>query len=171
MASLEIRTAEELSDPAFEARWAARRAARETDVLRRILLTFVERGGPIHVEEIVSAFPDRPSVLDALAALDADDLIRVRGGHVDVAYPFAAVPTAFVVRLQDGVERYTCCATDALGVAPMLGHRVHIGTSCHHCKAALSFAVSPDGPAPEADGVMVWFGKYAENCGRTLDSL
>jgi len=68
MASLEIRTAEELSDPAFEARWAARRAARETDVLRGILLTFVERGGPIHVEEIVSAFPDRPSVLDASAA-------------------------------------------------------------------------------------------------------
>src|SRR2546425_453521 len=94
MASLEIRTAEELSDPAFEARWAARRAARETDVLRGILLTFVERGGPIHVEEIVSAFPDRPSVLDALAALDADDLIRVQGAHVDVAYPFAAAPPA-----------------------------------------------------------------------------
>jgi hypothetical protein len=171
MASLEIRTAEELSDPALEARWATRRAARETDVLRRILLTFVERGGPIRVEEIARAFPDRPSVRDALAALDADDLIRVQGGHVDVAYPFAAVPTAFVVRLRDGAERYTCCATDALGVAPMLGHRVHIGTSCHHCKAALSFAVSPDGPAPEADGVMVWFGKYAENCGRALDSL
>src|SRR2546428_8541097 len=99
MASLESRTAEELSDPAFEARWAARRAARETDVLRRILLTFVERGGPIHVEEIVSAFPDRPSVLDALAALDADDLIRGQGAHVDVAYPFAAGPTASLVRL------------------------------------------------------------------------
>src|SRR3989475_8587035 len=122
MASLEIRTAEELSDPAFEARWAARRAARETDVLRGILLTFVERGGPIHVEEIVSAFPDRPSVLDALAALDADDLIRVQGAHVDVAYPFAAVPTAFFVRLPGGGGGYTCCAPGALGGAPTLGH-------------------------------------------------
>src|SRR2546428_13387728 len=140
MASLESRTAEELSDPAFEARWAARRAARETDVLRRILLTFVERGGPIHVEEIVSAFPDRPSVLDALAALDADDLIRVQGAHVDVAYPFAAGPTAFVVRPRGGGERYTCCATDAAGGAPMLGHRGHKGTSRHHCNAGLSFA-------------------------------
>src|SRR2546422_9308191 len=110
MASLEIRTAEELSDPAFEARWAARRAARETDVLRGILLTFVERGGPIHVEEIVSAFPDRPSVLDALAALDADDLIRVQGAHVDVAYPFAAGPPALVGRPRAGGGRATLWA-------------------------------------------------------------
>ena len=47
MAALEIKTAEELTDPALEARWAARRAARETDVLRHILRIFVDRGGPI----------------------------------------------------------------------------------------------------------------------------
>jgi hypothetical protein len=169
--TLIIRTAEELADPALEARWLTRRVARETDVLQRILRIFVERGGPIPVEAIVAAFPDRPSVRDALAALNADDLIRVRDGRVDVAYPFAAVPTAFVVRLQDGAERYACCATDALGVAPMLGQRVHVAARCHHSKAPLSFAVSPDGPAPEAAGVMVWFEKYAENDGRALDSL
>jgi hypothetical protein len=53
----------------------------------------------------------------------------------------------------------------------MLGQRVHIGASCHHCRAPLRFAVSPDAPAPESEGVMVWFGEYAENCGRALDSL
>lgn len=171
MAILEIRTAEELADPALEARWAERRAARETDVLQRILRTFVERGGPIAVEDIVAAFDDRAGVHDVLRALDGDDLIRVRDGHVDVAYPFSAAPTPFVVRLSDGTEQYACCATDALGIAPMLGQPVHIGSRCHHCKAPLTFSVSPDGPGPEADGVMVWFEKHAENRGRALDSL
>jgi Alkylmercury lyase len=174
VATLEIRTAEELADPALEARWAARRAARETDVLQKILRTFVERGGPIPVEDVIAAFHGRPStsVHVALAALDADDLIRVRDGQVDIAYPFSAVPAPFVVRLPDGTERYTCCATDALGIAPMLGQRVHIGSRCHHCKVPLGFTVSPDGPGPGAEGVMVWFGKtHAENEGRALDSL
>ena len=45
MAILELKTAEELTDPALEARWTARRAARETAVLQRILRTFVDRGG------------------------------------------------------------------------------------------------------------------------------
>ncbi|PYQ00951.1 MAG: hypothetical protein DMF83_26865 [Acidobacteria bacterium] len=172
VATLEIRTAEELADPALEARWAARRADRETDVLQRILRSFVERGGPIPVDDIVATFPDdaRASVHDTLRALDDDDLIRVRDGHVDVAYPFAAAPTSFVIRLPDGAERYACCATDALGIAPMLGLSVHIGTKCHHCQAPLNFSVSPDA-GPEVDGVMVWFEKQADHRGRALDSL
>jgi len=104
MATLEIKTADELTDPAREARWAARRAARETDV--------------------------------------------------DIAYPFSAVPTPFVVRLPDGKERFTCCAIDALGVAPMLGQRVDIRTRCHDCDTPLDFSADPDAPGPEADGVM-----------------
>ena len=161
MAALEIKMAEELIDPALEARWTARRAARETDVLGRILRTFVDRGGPIPVEDIAAAFPDRPveGVHDVLSALDDDDLIRVREGRVDIAYPFSAVPTPFVVRLPDGNERFTCCAIDALGVAPMLGQRVHIRARCHDCNTPLDFSAGPDAPAPEADGVMVWVEK------------
>src|SRR5690348_1763583 len=130
--TLEIKTADELTDPALEARWTARRAARETDVLQRILWIFVDPGGPIPVEAIAAAFQDRPieSVHDVLRALDGDDLIRVREGRVDIAYPFSAAPTPFVVRLPGQTERYTCCAIDALGVAPMLGQRVHIHAWC-----------------------------------------
>jgi Alkylmercury lyase len=170
---LPIKTAEELVDPALEARWATRRAARETEVLERILRTFVDRGGPIPVDEVVAVFRDRPpeAVHHVLHALDDDDLIRVRNGEVDLAYPFSAIPTAFVVRLADGQERYACCAIDALGIAPMLGQLVHIRSRCHHCTMAVELSVSPEGPEPDADGVMVWVGKQAEDRARIATSL
>jgi len=121
--ALDIRTAAELIDPELEARWTTRRAARETDVLQRVLRAFVERPGPVAVEQIVAAFADGPSegIRQALARLDEDDLIQIRDGLVDVAYPFSAFPTPFVVQLANGQERCACCAIDALGIAPMLG--------------------------------------------------
>ena len=90
MAILEIKTADELIALDLEARWKTRRAARETDVSRRILRIFVDRGGPIAVDEILAAGPDahREATHQALVALDDDDLIRNRDGLVDIAYPF-----------------------------------------------------------------------------------
>jgi hypothetical protein len=173
MATLEIKTAEELTDATLEARWTARRAARETDVLQRILRTFVDGGGPVPIEDIVLALHDRPveEIHDALIALDADDLIRIREGQVDIAYPFSAVSTPFAVRLPDGTDRYTCCAMDALGIAPMVGQRVHIRARCHDCGTPLDFSADPEAPGPGAAGVMVWVGQHAEDRGRVLDSL
>ena len=170
---LEIKTADELVDAELEARWALRRAARQTDVLQRVLRTFAERGGPIRVEEIAAALPDRApeAVRDSLIKLDEDDLIEVRGGRVEIAYPFSAAPTPFVVRLAGGRERYACCAIDALGVAPLLGQRVHVGSQCHHCGTPLEFVVTPDGPGPEAREVMVWVGKRWEGERRIATSL
>ena len=60
MASLEIKTADEFAALDLEGRWKTRRAARETAVSRRILQIFVDRGGPIRVEELVATFPDEP---------------------------------------------------------------------------------------------------------------
>jgi Alkylmercury lyase len=126
--ALEIRTAAELTDPELEARWTTRRAARETDVLQQVLRAFVEGPGPVAVEQIVAAFADGPSegIRQDLARLDEDDLIQIRDGLVDVAYPFSAFPTPFVVQLADGQARYSCCAIDAVGIAPMLGQRVSL---------------------------------------------
>ncbi len=170
---LEIKTAEELIDSALEARWATRRAARQTDVLQRILRIFVEQGGPIPVDRIAAAFPDLPrdAVWDTLVMLDEEDLIQVREGQVDAAYPFSAVPTAFVVRLANGQERYACCAIDALGIAPMLGQRTHLHSQCHHCQVVLEFDADPDGPSPGAHGVMAWIGKRTEDQRRAATSL
>ncbi len=101
MAGFEIKAATELTALGPEkqgARWAGRRTA----LARQILRAFVETGGPISVQGIVAASPEYPAELtyEALVALDRDDVIRVRGDHVDVAYPFCAAPTHFAVRLR-----------------------------------------------------------------------
>lgn len=152
--TLEIKSAGALVDPELEARWAARR---EDRLLHHILRLFLERGGPIRVEEIASAVPGhaRDSALASLAELDERDLIWIRDGHVHLAYPFSAAPTAFVVRVDDGRERFVCCAIDALGVSPMLGEPVRVVSECHHCREPIEFPVDPHGPGPEAAGLMV----------------
>jgi hypothetical protein len=151
----------------------ARRTARQEPLVRLILRTFLERGGPIPIQDIVAASPDgsAEAIHDALVALDDDDLIRVRAAHVDVAYPFSAAPTPFRVRLSDGRERYACCATDALGIAPMVGESVAIRSECHHCGAPIGISVTPHGPRPDAEGVMVWFGKRGDDRCRAIDGL
>ncbi len=171
--ALDIRTAAELIDPELEARWTTRRAARETAVLQRVLQAFVERPGPVEMEQIVAAFADGPpdGIRADLARLDADDLIQIRDGLVDVAYPFSALPTPFVVQLADGQERYACCAIDALGIAPMLGQRVRIRSRCHHCGDPLDLGVDPAGSGLDAEAVMVWVGTQGEGARRASTSL
>jgi hypothetical protein len=171
--ALEIRTAAELIAWDVEGRGAARRAARESEVLQRVLQTFVDRPGPVRVDAIVSAFPGRGAeVLEALGRLNKDDLVRIDAGRVNLAYPFSASPTPFVVDLDAGRgPRYVCCAIDALGIAPMLGRRVRIRSQCHHCAEPIGLSVDPSGPGPEAEEVMVWVGKRAEDDRRACDAL
>ena len=125
---LEIKTADELVDPELEARWALRRAAREAEVLRHVLRAFVERPGPVSVDAVVAALPERPpqAVRDSLSKMDEDDLILLEDGRVQIAYPFSARPTPFVVRLARGHERFACCGIDALGIAPMARQVVEV---------------------------------------------
>ncbi len=169
---MQIRTAAELVDPELEARWTTRRAARETEVLQAILRRFVQRPDPIVVEEFIRAFPERApnETRVALTRLDEDDLIQIRDGHVDLAYPFSTTPTSFVVHLAGRGDRYACCAIDALGVAPMLGESVRIRSRCHHCGEPLEFSADPFGPGPDAEGVMMWAGKRCADERRALTS-
>jgi hypothetical protein len=162
--TFQIKTAAELVDAALEARWTSRRVARETDILQVILRAFLERPGPIVVEEIIRAFPERApdDIRAALTSLDEDDLIQISDGRVDLAYPFSAAPTPFVVQLSGRGDRYVCCAIDALGVAPMLGESVRIRSRCHHCGETLELSADPFGPGPDAEGVMVWAGKRSD---------
>jgi hypothetical protein len=172
VAELVILTADELKALNSLERQAARRAAREQPLAQRILRAFLERGSAIPVEDIIGS-PERDvhEAYDALATLDDDDLIRIRAGRIDMAYPFSAAPTPFRIRLLGGRERYACCATDALGFASMIGVAVEITTQCHHCGVALKISATPDGPGPNADGVMVWFGKRGDESCKAFDSL
>lgn len=157
---LEIKTAEELADPALEARWTARRDASVTSVYRAVLRTFRDSGGPVSRDAIAVAFPGLAptAVRDALPALDAEDVIQLRDDRVEVAYPFAAIPTAFTVQFAGGTERFACCAIDALGMSPMFWEPVQIASRCHHCGAHLALVVGPDGVGAGAEEVMVWVG-------------
>ncbi len=173
MANLVILTADELIALDVEGRGKARRAARETPTATRVLRTFLDRSGAVPVDEIVAGLQRGPAgaLREALLRLDDDDLIRIRDGHVDIAYPFSASPTAFVVRLPDGRGRYACCAIDALGIAPMVGQPVEIRSRCHHCGTPLEFSATPEGPGPEAAGVMLWVGKRTDERCKVADSL
>ena len=73
---LQIKTADEFAAHDLESLSRVRRAARETAAFRRVLQLFVERGGPIPIEEIVGDLPDFGSeaTRQALVALDADFL-------------------------------------------------------------------------------------------------
>src|SRR5262245_7567345 len=161
--TLDITTAAELVDRELEARWADRRHGPDAEVLRWVLRAFVESGGPIAVSAVESAFPAWPAgaVRDRLATLDEKDLLLVEEGEIPLAYPFSARPTAFAVTLADGRERFACCATDALGIAAMLGARVQLRSCCHHCGKPIDLAVDATGPLDAAE-VMVWVGKPEE---------
>ncbi len=172
MAELVILTADELKALNSLERQAARRAAREQPLAQLILRAFLQRGSAIPVEDVIGS-PEHAvdAAYDALAALDDDDLIRIRTGLIDMAYPFSAAPTPFRVLVSGGRDRYACCATDALGFAPMIGEAVEIRSPCHHCGAPLELSATPDGPGPDADGVMVWFGKRGDESCKAFDSV
>ncbi|MFC9913961.1 alkylmercury lyase family protein [Streptomyces sp. NPDC127197] len=62
------------------------------------------------------------TVTDVLTELAAEDFLTLDAdGHIRAAYPFSAVPTAHRVRLPGGVEVWSMCAVDALGIPHMLG--------------------------------------------------
>lgn len=166
-------TADELIALDVEGRSKARRAARETPDVARVLRAFLKHGGPVPIDDIVGGLDGgaAETLRAALVRLDGDDVIRVRDGHIDVAYPFSAPPTAFVVRLPDRTERYACCAVDALGIAPMIVRRIEVHSRCHHCPARLEFGVTPDGPGPEARGITLWVGTRSEGQCKVADSL
>ncbi|MFG2908326.1 alkylmercury lyase family protein [Kitasatospora sp. NPDC048286] len=69
------------------------------------------------------AAPDtRPLPPEALAELAAEDFVTLdEAGNIRAAYPFSAVPTRHRVRLAGGVEVWSMCAVDALGIPAMLG--------------------------------------------------
>lgn len=73
------------------------------------------------VLEAVAALAGRTAA-DVLAELDREDFLTLDGtGRIRAAYPFSTVQTRHRVRLLGGVEVWSMCAVDALGISAMLG--------------------------------------------------
>jgi hypothetical protein len=138
---------------------AARRAQRDDPVLRVIWRALIERGRPVALEDVAAGVPGftPAQVGERVAALDAADLVGLRDGRVQLAYPFTAAPNAYQIILPGGRATHACCAIDALGVAPMLGLPVTVRSRCHQSGAPLVFDVDPvEGPRAAPPGVLTW---------------
>jgi hypothetical protein len=90
---------------------------------RAVLRHFVATGAAPVVDDLkadaaaAGVDPD-----EAFDLLHRTDLVHLdSGGRVEVAYPFSGIPTAHTVLLDSGVEVYSMCAIDALGIPLMLG--------------------------------------------------
>lgn len=157
--ALEIRTAAEIRDLALPRSWTERterRDARQDPVLHQVWQQFVERDGPVAIDAVERSVPGRRpgEVRAALTTLDEADLLVIEGEVIRVAYPFTTGPNVFAVDLAPGVTRYTCCALDALGLAPMLGQAITIRSRCHHCEEPLVIDVDAQGPRSLPDAMM-----------------
>lgn len=105
------------------------------------LLLTGELPGP---DEIVWATELPPDEIDAAGAelLEGDWIGVDLRGSIVALYPFSPRPTPTRVRI-DGEERYAMCATDALGVAPMLHQDVAIVSVCPVCDSTIRLTVRP----------------------------
>ena len=161
MASFPVRTARELMDAEFDARWTEREAigAAERATLGAILDRFVADGGPVAVHTLAVPGLTVDAIRRAVEELDRTDLIARRDDHVVLAYPFASTPTGFVTVLANGIERHACCAIDALGVAAMLEQTIAVRARCHHCAEPLAITVDSIGPRDDAAQLMAWVGR------------
>jgi len=159
------RTAAELMDATFAAKWADRATLGEPAraALRDILARLVSDGAPI---DVASLGHSRAAVEE----LDTRDLVYLSHGRIVLAYPWSATPTAFVTVLADGRERWACCAIDALGVSAMLREPVTVRTACHHCAEPIELAMTPTGPL-NSPGVMAWIGDRGDLRGKACTAL
>jgi hypothetical protein len=159
------RTAAELMDVTFVAKWADRATlgAAARAAVHDILARLVADGAPIDVASL-----DHPRA--AVEELDARDLVYLSDGRVVLAYPWSATPTAFVTVLADGRQRWACCAIDALGIPALLGQPVTVRAACHHCAEPIDLAMTPTGPR-NGEGVMAWIGDRGDLRGKACTAL
>ena len=116
---------------------------------------FVEQGRPPVAAEIAET-------LDSDQALVEDALRRLADGHVLVlapgttsiwmANPFSAIPTPFLVQVEERTW-YGNCIWDGLGIVAMLGGTGAVRTWCPDCRERMVVNVQGN-EVLQADGVV-----------------
>lgn len=111
-------------------------------------------GSAEEAEALVAKLQEQGAVHRA----DGDSLIT----H---AYPFSNEPTNHKVRLNAGVEVFSMCAVDALGIPFMLKQDGKIASACGHCSGEVDVTIS-SGKLTFAspDGLIVWFPSAQAGC-------
>ncbi|MFG2404764.1 organomercurial lyase [Streptomyces brevispora] len=135
-----------------------------------------------------------------LAELAEEDFLTLdEDGNIRAAYPFSAAPTRHRVRLESGVEVWSMCAIDALGIPAMLGQDAVIsstdpvtgapvtvtstrGTSRWEPASAVVFVGQRPGGGPAASAccdalnfftdlasARTWSGRHPDVPGRVVD--
>ena len=118
-------------------------------VHHQVLLAFAGAGHApaLPVLEAAAARYGRTAA-EVLADLGAGDFIQLdEAGRIGAAYPFSAVPTQHVVRIDGGPQVYAMCAIDALGTAAMLGRAVTIASTDTRTGQPIMVTVTKNGTA------------------------
>jgi len=118
-------------------------------VHHQVLLAFADSGHApaLPVLEAAVARYARTAA-EVLADLHAGDFIQLdEAGRVRAAYPFSAVPTPHVVRIDGGPLVHAMCAIDALGMAAMLGRGVIIESTDARTGQPIMVTVTKNGTA------------------------
>jgi hypothetical protein len=136
---------------------------------KAILRYFIETGKPPDVAALQEylQISRRETIVEILDGLEKDCAIYIdRGKGLISAYPFSALPTEFIVHLQNGKSVYAMCAVDALGIPLMLRGDSVIETKCHHCGKPIKIEVTQDkiGKIEPTDSKPVVSYKKAEGC-------
>jgi len=142
----------------------------ETDALHRFILeTFADTGGSPSLGQISERF-ELNSTSDAEAlvtGLEQEGSInRIAGDtHITHAYPFSNELTSHKVLLDTGVEVYSMCAVDALGIPFMLRRDARIASVCSHCHGDVRVAISAKKVESSSPAnLVVWFPRVQPGC-------
>ena len=124
-------------------------------VVRFHVYDYVMREGlPPTVEETSFALlKPLDQVRDSLQRL-ADGHILVlqkQSGEILMANPFSAIPTPFLVKVEDR-SYYGNCIWDAMGIPAMLKQNATIEASCGCCSTAMNLKIT-NGSLEEARGI------------------
>ena len=143
-------------------------------VQQRVLRSFAGSGTPPAAASLdEAAAPFGAGGREVLARLHAADFLRLdAAGRISAAYPFPAVPTPHVVRIEGGPAVFSMCAVDSLGITPMLGTTVTISSAEPGTGTLITITVPASGMSAvwEPSGTIVFDGELA-SCGPAPDAV
>lgn len=123
--------------------------------VRRAAFSHLRGGRPVPLATLTEATGLAPEALDAaLTELVAAGTVTLADDEVVAAAGLSVVPAAHRVRL-DGVDLWTWCAFDAIGIPAALGLDALASTRCPVCAAVLEIAL-PQGEPPADSPLLGW---------------